>query len=150
MNFVLDASLALAWCFADEGGDYTVVVLESLRSSEAATASLWPLEVVNALITAERRGRLDAADVRRATTLLLSLPIVVDPVAHRRAFEATHALATKHGLTSYDAAYLELAVRLAVPIATLDLPLRAAASDEGVPLYDPLSRTGTPTPDSRA
>lgn len=137
MNFVLDASLALAWCFEDESGDHAVSVLEALRSSEGATASVWPLEVVNGLLTAERRGRLDAADVRRAASLLLSLPIVVDPIARRRAFESTHALARKHGLTSYDAAYLELAVRLGIPLATLDSPLAAAAAAEGVSAYRP-------------
>ncbi len=132
MNFVLDASVTLAWGFEDEGGAYALGVLEGLRSSEAIVASLWPLEVANGLLTAERRGRIEAADARRFLHLLLSLPIVVDPVARRRAFEAVHALAKKHALTSYDAAYLELAVRLGLPIATLDGPLRASAEAEGL------------------
>lgn len=132
MNFVLDASVALAWCFEDEGGEYALGVLESLRTSEAAVASLWPLEVANGLLTAERRGRLDRPAAVTFTEMVLSLPIVVDPVARRRAFDATHALARTHDLTSYDAAYLELAVRLGVPLATLDRPLAEAAAREGV------------------
>ena len=135
MNFVLDASVVLSWAFEDEGGEYAVRVLEELRSSEAVTASLWPLEVTNGLLTAERRGRMEAAGARRFLHLLLSLPIVVDPVARRRAFEGVHALARTHGLTSYDAAYLELAVRYGIPIATLDEPLRAAASAEGLSMF---------------
>ena len=132
MNFVIDASMALAWCFADEGGEYAITVLDALRSSEAVAASIWPLEVVNGLLTAERRGRIDAAAAAGYTRLLLALPIVIDPVARGRTFEVTHALGRKHRLTSYDAAYLELAIRLAVPVATLDAPLRAASVVEGV------------------
>jgi predicted nucleic acid-binding protein len=135
VNFVLDASVALAWAFEDEGGDYAVGVLEELRGSEAVAASLWPLEVTNGLLTAERRGRIEARDTRRFLHLLLSLPVVVDPVARRRAFEGVHGLARTHGLTSYDAAYLELAVRYGLAIATLDEPLRAAARAEGLPLF---------------
>lgn len=132
MNFVLDASVALSWCFEDERSEDALRVLESLRSSEAVTASLWPLEVANGLLTAQRRGRLEPARATRLGRMLLSLPIVVDPVARGRAFAATTALARAHGLTSYDAAYLELAVRLGLPLATLDGPLADAARAEGV------------------
>jgi predicted nucleic acid-binding protein len=132
MNFVLDASVALAWAFEDERNRAALEVLERLRSDEAVVASLWPLEVTNGLLAAERRGRITAADARRFVQLVRSLPIVVDPVARVRVFEATTALARKHGLTSYDAAYLELAARLGVPLLTLDGDLRAAAEAEGV------------------
>jgi predicted nucleic acid-binding protein len=135
VNFVIDASVALAWCFEDEGGDVAEAVLEALRTSEAAAASLWPLEVTNGLLTAERRGRIPLEDAKRFTRLLLSLPIMVDPVARRRAFEATHALARRHGLSAYDAAYLELSVRLGVPLATLDRSLEDAAAAEGVGVF---------------
>ncbi len=135
MNFVVDASVALSWCFEDEGESYAVSVLDELGSSEAVTASLWPVEVTNGLLTAERRGRLVLADARRFARLLLALPIVVDPVSRSISFEATYALARRHKLTSYDAAYLELAVRLGVPIATLNGPLRVAAKREGVAVF---------------
>lgn len=135
MNFVLDASVALSWCFEDEGGDYAVDVLNELGTSEAVAASLWPLEIVNGLLTAERRKRIDPAASGRFTRLLLSLPIVIDPVARRRVFDVTNALARKHTLSSYDAAYLELAMRLGVPLATLDGPLKAAAKREGIEAF---------------
>lgn len=136
MNLVLDASVTLAWCFEDEGGEYAVGVLESLREKEAVTASLWPLEVTNGLVTAERRGRLGRADAAQFVRLLLSLPIVIDPVARRRPFESTYGLARTRGLTTYDAAYLELAIRLGIPLATLDGRLRDAAAEEGVELLE--------------
>jgi predicted nucleic acid-binding protein len=136
VNFVLDASVTMAWCFEDEGGEYALSVLNALPSSEAVAATLWPLEVVNALLTAERRGRIQSADAARFLRLVRALPIVIDPTARSRAFADTHRLAQKHRLTAYDGAYLELAVRLAVPLATLDGPLRAAATAEGIALYD--------------
>lgn len=132
MNFVLDASITLAWAFDDERDARALDALERLRGEEAAAASLWPLEVTNGLLAAERRGRIDAADSIRFIHLVRSLPIVVDPVARVRVFEATLALARRHRLTTYDAAYLELAVRLGVPMATLDGDLRTAAVAEGV------------------
>ncbi len=132
MNFVLDASVTLAWCFADEGGDYALGVLHRLRSSEAIAAPHWGLELANALLVAERRGRLEPSDVPRLTKFLLALPIAVDPVARRRPLDSIHRLGRSHGLSAYDAAYLELAVRYGIPIATLDTDLRAAAEAEGV------------------
>lgn len=135
MNFVLDASVALSWGFEDEGGDYSVAVLDELRSSEAVVASLWPLEMANGLVVAERRGRIDGAGSARFMELVLSLPIVVDPVSRTRAFTVTHGLARARGLSAYDAAYLEVALRHGIPLATLDERLRSAAEAEGVPLF---------------
>jgi predicted nucleic acid-binding protein len=135
VNLVLDASVALAWCFEDEGGDYPLGVLEALRDSEAVVASLWPLEVTNGLLVAERRQRIDSADAIQFRNLLLSLPIVLDPVEGRRAFGVTHHLARTHELSAYDAAYLELALRHGIPLATLDDSLRAAAEFEGVGVF---------------
>jgi predicted nucleic acid-binding protein len=132
LNFVLDASVALAWCFGDEDGGYALGVLDLLRSSEAVAASHWGLEVANAFLVAERRGRIDSGDVPRLSKFLLALPIAVDPVARRRGFESMHRLGRAHGLSAYDAAYLELAVRYGIPIATLDSDLRVAAEAEGV------------------
>jgi len=136
MNFVVDASVALAWCFEDEGGAYVVDILEVLRSSEAVVPALWPLEVSNGLLTAERRGRLEPADAVRFARLLLALPLVVEPAARSRAFHATRSLASRHRLTAYDAAYLELATRLGIPLASIDDALRAAAVDEGVGMFE--------------
>ncbi|MEX2049598.1 MAG: type II toxin-antitoxin system VapC family toxin [Gemmatimonadota bacterium] len=132
MNFVLDASVSLAWCFHDDGGPYADAALEALRTGEAMVAPHWGLEVVNGLVVAERRGRIDAAGVAEFTRLLLALPIASDPSTRGLAFAAVHRLARTHALTSYDAAYLELAVRLGVPLVTLDGELRSAAEAEGV------------------
>ena len=131
MRFVLDASVTLAWCLRDEGGDYPARVLEALRDGEAVAPVLWPLEVTNGLMVAERRGRLTPGDASRASHLIRSLPVAIDPLERRTTFEGTHRLARAHRLSSYDASYLELALRLGVPLATLDAPLRAAAESEG-------------------
>lgn len=135
MSFVLDASVALAWCFEDEGADYAEGVLEAFSDRDAVVASHWGLEVSNGLLTAERRGRITAQEITRAGRLILALPIAVDPVQRRRALTTTHRLARTRALSSYDAAYLELAVRLGLPLATLDRELRAAAEAEGVELF---------------
>jgi predicted nucleic acid-binding protein len=135
MNFVLDASVALAWCFEDESLEPALAVLDALRDSEAVVAHHWTLETSNGLLTAERRGRVDGDGATRFSRLLLALPIAVDPVARGTALTETRRLARTHGLTSYDAAYLELALRLALPLATLDGKLQAAARTEGVRLF---------------
>ena len=133
MNFVLDASVTLAWAFEDEGGEYAREVLARLEREEACTTALWPLEISNGLLVAERRGRIEPADSARFARLLLSLPIVVEPVDRRRVFEQTRTLARRWNLSAYDAHYLELAIRFGIPLATLDEGLRQAAENEGVP-----------------
>lgn len=133
MNFVVDASVALSWCFKDEEDQYAFRVLDILTAGEGIVSSLWPTEVTNALTIAERRGRIDRAEAVGARKLLRALPIVVDPVDRIRAFEDTPRLARAHGLTTYDASYLEVAVRLGIPLATLDRALAKAAAEEGVP-----------------
>ncbi len=137
MNLVLDASVALSWCFEDERDDYAVAVLLALRHEEAVVPALWTLEVSNGLVMAERRDRTDAAAATRFTQLLQALPIAVDPVERGRGLGPTRRLARTHGLTSYDAAYLELAVRLGVPLATMDRALADAAAEEGVTRFEP-------------
>ena len=132
MNFVLDASVTLAWAFEDEGGDYARHVLARLGREEACTTALWPLEVANGLLVAERRERIEPADSARFTSLLLVLPIVVEPVDRRRVFEQTRVLARRWNLSAYDSHDLELAIRYGIPLATLDEGLRKAAEEEGV------------------
>lgn len=134
MSFVLDASVALAWCFADEGGAYAPEVLAALREGEAFVPAHWTLEVSNGLLVAERKRRITAQEATRVARLLLALPIAIEPVERTRDLTATYRLARTRGLSSYDAAYLELAVRTALPLATLDAELREAALAEGVEL----------------
>lgn len=132
MNLVLDASIALSWCFEDEGSGEALQVLERLRGDEAVVPPLWSLEVANGLLTAERRRRLDAEAVVRAGDLLLSLPIVVEPAARTRPLTTVLPLARKYKLSAYDAAYLELALRRNIPLATLDRSLGSAARTAGL------------------
>ena len=132
MTFVLDASTALAWAFDDECDDRAVQLLESLRVSEAFVPHIWGLEIANALVMAERRGRIAAEKSRRFMRLLLELPIAVEPVERRRSLEELPRLARNHGLSSYDAAYLDLAMQYGIPLATRDHALIRAATEAGV------------------
>ena len=136
MSFVLDASTALAWCFRDEEDDVAMAALDRLAESDAWVPAIWSLEVANGLLTAERRKRITASDASTAMRLLLSLPIVPDPSERSRDFETTWRLARTHSLSAYDGAYLELAIRLGVPLVTLGDGLRAAALAEGLPKLD--------------
>lgn len=132
-EFVLDASVAIAWCFEEESTPASRELLESLVSGVAAVVPpLWHWEVANALLTAERRGRIDADTATQFLQLLQRLPIRTDPQSTDRTFVFTQALARQHSLTTYDAAYLELARRLEVPLATRDEDLARAALQAGL------------------
>lgn len=132
--FVLDASVAIAWCFADEASAATDALLDRLADEEAVAPALWPLEVANALAMAERRGRLSGAGLSRSVKLLQSLAVEIDDEAHTRAFRDLLHLAQSERLTVYDAAYLELALRRGAPLATKDVELRKAAARLGLAL----------------
>jgi predicted nucleic acid-binding protein len=132
---VLDCSVTMAWCFEDECDELADAVLGRLADGEAWVPSLWPLEVANVLVAAERRRRLTAADSARFIELLMGLPIVVDDRSHERALSQVLAAARQLGLSVYDASYLELAMRLGATLATRDTQLRAAAAGAGVPVF---------------
>jgi predicted nucleic acid-binding protein len=134
VTFVLDNSVALTWCFEDERTAATTGVLERLTESGAFAPMLWPLEALNGLLAAERRGRLDAPRRRRLTNFLRALPIAIDAETGSQAWSATARLAERFALTAYDAAYLELAHRHRLPLASLDRDLRAAARQLGIAL----------------
>ena len=134
-HFVLDTSVAISWFFDDEEKEYTAAVLESLIEWEAVVPSLWYLEVANVLLVSERRSRCTEADAVRFIELLGSLPIVTDDITALRALHGTYQLAREYGLTACDAAYLELAMRLGAPLATLDKQLVAAAKKAGVKIF---------------
>ena len=131
MSFVLDASVTAAWCFPDETSQTADAALNRLSDDEALTPSLWWAEIRNILVVSERRGRIDATDTGRFLSDLSRLPIAIDndPV-ESNVFE----LARSHDLTIYDALYLELATRHALPLATLDRRLAAACGQAGVSL----------------
>jgi predicted nucleic acid-binding protein len=111
MPFVVDASLALAWHFEDEGSECAERVLERLRGERAVVPSIWPLEVANGLVLAERRRHLSPARVTRAVELFQELPIFVYEVGAQLALGSVLDLARSHELSVYDAAYLEPAIR---------------------------------------
>ncbi len=129
---VVDCSVTLAWFLGDEGSPLTDGILDRVADAGAIAPALWPLEVGNALLIAERRGRLPGDHRARILRHLADLPIVLDDETAARAWRETSAIAEAQALTLYDAAYLELAARLALPLATLDRPLREAAQRVGV------------------
>ena len=136
MPFVLDASVTLAWAFEDEATPATEALLDRVRDEGGIAPAVWPLEVANGLLLGERRGRLAEAQTMRFVQTLQGLPISVDDGALGEAFGAVLTLGREHGLTTYDAAYLELAARQGLPLATLDARLGAAAERMGVPLLN--------------
>lgn len=132
MSLILDSSATLAWVYADETSDAIRQVFDLLGESGAWVPSLWRLEVGNILEMGVRRRRHDAAFRDATLADLALLPVHLDPETDRQAWGATLRLAQRHRLTAYDAAYLELAQRRGLPLATLDSELRAAASSENV------------------
>lgn len=134
MSMVVDSSATLTWCFEDEQTAASLALLEAVVENGAVAPTLWPLEVLNALVMAERRHRLDAAQRQRLSGFLRDLPIVLDDETAAQAWSATIQLAERHHLTVYDAAYLELAQRRDLPLASLDKELRSAAEAAGVAL----------------
>ena len=132
MSFVIDNSVALAWCFEDEQSPAVMDLLDRVAEAGACAPALWPIEALNGLLTAERRGRI-AREVRLALAgFLQALPIEIDEEMASRSWTATAVLAERHRLTAYDATYLELAMRRSLPLATRDAPLIAAATAVGV------------------
>jgi len=134
--FALDASIALAWCLDDEASPAADRALDRLETDEAFVPSIWPLEVANGLRSAERRGRITVADGARVRQLLLSLPIHVEPMDLAAALTDVTDLARTLELSAYDAAYVALAARLGLPMATADDRLAQACRKAGVELVD--------------
>jgi len=126
-RFVLDNSIVMSWCFEDESNDFADRVLDMLRDSKALVPAIWPLEVGNVLLLAERRNRLSKADSSRFLAMLSSLPIHSELETAQRAMSNILSLAREHQLSTYDASYLDLAMREGIAIATLDRGLRRAA-----------------------
>jgi predicted nucleic acid-binding protein len=131
---VVDASVALAWCFEDEASPATDAVLDQVKDEGAIVPSLWHLELGNVLRSAERRGRTIQGGVVARLALMAQLPITIDAETAGRAWREILALARAERLTAYDAAYLELAVRRGLPLATKDEALLGAARRVGVPV----------------
>ena len=132
MPFVLDCSVAMAWVFPDEATEATGRLRDSLIDDRAFVPSLWPVEVGSVLLAATKRGRLRADEWPAVCASLEALPIEIDPVSASRVWGPALALAGEHSLSVYDAMYLELALRMRLPLATLDRALAAAAQAAGL------------------
>ena len=132
---IVDASLACAWCFPDEQTDYTHGVLRAVSGMFDATAPrLWAYEVRNSVLMGLRRGRIPRIHAERFLASMSDLRVrLTDPLS----YDGVFALADRHGLTVYDAAYLDLAVREGLPLASLDNELIRAAERSGVVIFRP-------------
>jgi predicted nucleic acid-binding protein len=136
VSLVLDASVVLTWCFPDEQAQKAVEIAERIAAGERVIVpAFWPHEILNALLIGEKRGRLTPKLTQLFLEDLSRLPVDLDhSITTTGIFEPVQALCRKHGLTSYDAAYLEVAVRHGSRLATVDDALTRAAASEGLPL----------------
>ena len=132
MAFVLDCSVTMSWVFPDEETEETDRLRDSLLAGRAFVPAIWPIDVGNVLRVATSRGRICMDDWARIRTNLEALPIEIDPVSTSRIWGSVLELAHEHRLSVYDAMYLELAVRMRLPLATLDRALAAAGIAAGV------------------
>ncbi|MCE2923258.1 MAG: type II toxin-antitoxin system VapC family toxin [Roseomonas sp.] len=132
MSFVLDNSVALAWCFEDEQTPAIMALLDRVVATGAMAPLLWPLEALNGLLVAERRRRLEPAKRAELAGLLRALPIMLDDETADKSWEDTLRLAERFTLSVYDATYLELAQRRRLPLASMDRALRNATAALGV------------------
>ncbi len=135
LALVIDSSLAAAWCFPDERTDYTNAVLLAISAPlEAAAPRLWAYEVRNSVLMGLRRKRITQTDALEFLESIEGLPIrLADPVS----YDGVFSLAERHGLTVCDAAYLDLAIREGLPLASMDSALCRAAVNSNVALYLP-------------
>jgi len=131
-NFVVDNSVVMSWCFKDEDNPYADLVLGRFEEATAYVPSVWPLEVVNVLLAAERKKLISETDSIRFLRLLSQLPILVQHESPERAMKDILNLARAHDLSSYDASYLDLAMKKGLPLATLDKKMRKAAKSMNV------------------
>jgi predicted nucleic acid-binding protein len=126
----------MAWCFTDESTPYTESVFDRLWTTEARVPAIWLFEITNVLLVAERAGRLAESDSARFLRTLRALPILVETDTSLGTMTATFTVGRQHGLSAYDAAYVELAMREGLALATLDERVRNAAVQAGVPLVE--------------
>ena len=133
---IVDASTTLAWCFPDETSDYADQVLVALEGKTMLVRAVWSLEIANAILVGERRNRLRQPEIQQFTTLLESLEPVQDTRPVAKNINDVLPVARRHGLSAYDAAYLELSIRRSAPLATLDAKLRKAAKAAGIKIFE--------------
>jgi predicted nucleic acid-binding protein len=136
-QFVIDASVVLTWCFPDENAAMAQGVASRFQRGDTAVAPpFWPHEVLNALLVGEKRKRISKALVRKFLDDLATLPVVLEQFPAVIVFDRIQQLGREHGLTAYDAAYLDLALDRGLPLATLDADLAQAAEKARVRLVE--------------
>lgn len=133
-TLIIDCSITMAWCFEDESTPKNLAVLDRLADEAALVPAHWYLEVSNFLAMAEKRRRITTAKSMEFLTYLGTLKFEIDHEVFGRAFDQLLRLCRAHGLTSYDAAYLDLALRRGIPLASLDDELRVEAKSLGIAL----------------
>ena len=131
-GWVIDASVTMPWFFPDEATPFTEGLLDSLGAHEIWAPTLWVLECTNVLQSAQRRRRIEANRRAEIAVELSDLPVRLDPETPD--FVSLDRLAATHGLSAYDAAYLELALRRSLVLVSLDARLLAAAKALGHPV----------------
>ena len=139
-DFVLDNSVSMRWLLASEKASdqkYAENVLESMMDVDALTPNLWHLETISVLMSAEKRGEISLGEIERFISQLENLPIYVDPLTAHQAFSRTLVLSREYNISSYDASYLELAMREGLPLSSLDKKLVKAAKKADVEIYKP-------------
>jgi predicted nucleic acid-binding protein len=136
-EFILDCSVTMAWYFKDEANAYAKAVRRSLSGVGAVVPGLWPLEVANILVLGERHRRSTEAEASKWLRYMQMLPIRVDDETAARAWSDALHIARSYDLSAYDASYLELAIRLGLPLASLDDKLKATAASAGVAEFKP-------------
>ena len=134
MSIVVDCSFAAAWCFADQETQRTAALLREVRSTGMCVPAVWPLEVANVLLMAERFGRLTVEQRDAFLSILSSLAVEIEPGPLDHVIGNAMPLARKHRLTVYDASYLEMALRRRLPLATRDQELITAGESAGAEL----------------
>ncbi|MEB3335989.1 MAG: type II toxin-antitoxin system VapC family toxin [Leptolyngbyaceae bacterium] len=135
-QFILDCSVAISWCLPDETDEYAEAILDLLTSTdrpiEAIVPTIWSLELINVFLVAERRQRISLTEVETAIALIHQLPIAIDSAIYPEILHSILGLGRKYSIAAYDAAYLELAIRLGLPLATNDQRLMDAAQQTNV------------------
>jgi predicted nucleic acid-binding protein len=132
---VVDASVALAWCFPDESSDYADSVLIAVENQTIIVPAIWAVEITNALLVGERRKRIRQPDVRRFVELLKGLDITEDAQAVAETVSGIFPLAQEYRLSAYDAAYLDVAIRREISLVTLDANLQKVALAAGLKTF---------------
>jgi predicted nucleic acid-binding protein len=134
-GMVVDASVALAWCFPDEVSDYADSVLLAVENQTIVVPAIWPVEITNALLVGQRRKRITQSDVRRFVELFKGLDVTVETQSVADSVSNIFPLAQNYRLSAYDAAYLDVAVRHEITLATLDADLQRAAKAIGISIF---------------